>query len=267
MHVELLSESEAMRGRGAWRGGHGRGRRSRSALPPTPVQRKGGRKGARARSGTRRPPDHGELRQAVRRIGVVGACMNTRCACILKEPVARERGGVRRESLVTSGLRCGKGAAVRNECSHLPSRLLHLKQRPQGALDSGHAPLRDVCLGNGRCFGRTGTKGHRGKSCHASVHPSGRSPTVAAVTRWRWVARCGLPRPKIVKQHLLVKERSVADRRRRLHRWSMSSSCDECGENDSYLVDPASSHMLVSKIKPCMSKYKLFYTVKLRMAH
>ena len=34
----------------------------------------------------------------------------------------------------------------------------------------------------------------------------------------------------------------------------------------SYLVDPASSHMLVSKIKPCMSKYKR-YTVKLRMAH
>ncbi len=29
-------------------------------------------------------------------------------------------------------------------------------------------------------------------------------------------------------------------------------------KNDSYLVDPASSHMLVSKIKPCMSKYKHF---------
>ena len=29
--------------------------------------------------------------------------------------------------------------------------------------------------------------------------------------------------------------------------------------NESYLVDPASSHMLVSKIKPCMSKYKLLY--------
>ena len=27
----------------------------------------------------------------------------------------------------------------------------------------------------------------------------------------------------------------------------------------SYLVDPASSHMLVSKIKPCMSKYKQIY--------
>ena len=35
---------------------------------------------------------------------------------------------------------------------------------------------------------------------------------------------------------------------------------------DSNLVDPASSHMLVSKTKPCMSKYKR-YTVKLRMAH
>ena len=34
-----------------------------------------------------------------------------------------------------------------------------------------------------------------------------------------------------------------------------------------YLVDPASSHMLVSKIKPCMSKYECIYTVKLRMAH
>ena len=35
----------------------------------------------------------------------------------------------------------------------------------------------------------------------------------------------------------------------------------------SYLVDPASSHMLVSKINPCMSKYKQLYTVKLRTAH
>ena len=31
-----------------------------------------------------------------------------------------------------------------------------------------------------------------------------------------------------------------------------------CGQ-DSYLVDSASSHMLVSKIKPCMSKYKQLY--------
>ena len=39
------------------------------------------------------------------------------------------------------------------------------------------------------------------------------------------------------------------------------------GREDGYLVDPASSHMLVSKIKPCMSKYKRLCTVKLRMAH
>ena len=32
-----------------------------------------------------------------------------------------------------------------------------------------------------------------------------------------------------------------------------------------YLVDPVSSHMLVSKIKPCMSKYELIHIVKLGM--
>ncbi len=35
---------------------------------------------------------------------------------------------------------------------------------------------------------------------------------------------------------------------------------------DSYLVDAASSHMLVSKIKPCMCKYSPSM-VKPRMAH
>src|SRR4026207_284366 len=34
-----------------------------------------------------------------------------------------------------------------------------------------------------------------------------------------------------------------------------------------YLVDPARRHMLGSKIKPCMCKYELIRTVKLRMAH
>ena len=31
-------------------------------------------------------------------------------------------------------------------------------------------------------------------------------------------------------------------------------------QNDSNLVDPASSHTLVSKIKPCKSKYKQLYS-------
>ena len=44
-------------------------------------------------------------------------------------------------------------------------------------------------------------------------------------------------------------------------------SCDAGVDEECYLVDPASSHMLVSKIKPCMCKYELIQTVKLRMAH
>ena len=43
--------------------------------------------------------------------------------------------------------------------------------------------------------------------------------------------------------------------------------CNAGVTEECYLVDPASSHMLVSKIKPCMCKYELIQTVKLRMAH
>ena len=47
-----------------------------------------------------------------------------------------------------------------------------------------------------------------------------------------------------------------------------SRFCPAAGmrDKDSNLVDSASSHTLVSKIKPCMSKYKSF-TLKLRTAH
>jgi hypothetical protein len=44
-------------------------------------------------------------------------------------------------------------------------------------------------------------------------------------------------------------------------------SCGAGVAEECYLVDPASSHMLVSKIKPCMCKYEQIQTVKLRMAH
>ena len=47
-------------------------------------------------------------------------------------------------------------------------------------------------------------------------------------------------------------------------RWSafLSWLADEARHEfeSSYLVDSASSHMLVSKIKPCMSKYKQLYS-------
>ena len=43
--------------------------------------------------------------------------------------------------------------------------------------------------------------------------------------------------------------------RRRLHAQPIAP-----GRPRTNLVDPASSHMLVSKVKPCMSKYKLLYS-------
>jgi hypothetical protein len=53
-----------------------------------------------------------------------------------------------------------------------------------------------------------------------------------------------------------------------VHRGAALPACRRLRRgHDRYLVDPASSHMLVSKIKPCMSKCKYVYTVKLRMAH
>ena len=47
----------------------------------------------------------------------------------------------------------------------------------------------------------------------------------------------------------LALDPTVPERARRAH--AARGVVEEC-----YLVDPASSHMLVSKIKPCMSKYK-----------
>ena len=40
---------------------------------------------------------------------------------------------------------------------------------------------------------------------------------------------------------------------------SIASSSEVVDVLDRNLVDPASSHMLVSKIKPCMSQYKSLY--------
>ena len=66
---------------------------------------------------------------------------------------------------------------------------------------------------------------------------------------------------------------SVAHHERRLPRRTPCADTAAAGvgcravSDGCYLVDPASSHMLVSKIKPCMCKYELIQTVKLRMAH
>ncbi len=41
--------------------------------------------------------------------------------------------------------------------------------------------------------------------------------------------------------------------------WFPNASVQRFSGSFTNLVDPASSHMLVSKIKPCMSQYKLLY--------
>ena len=51
-------------------------------------------------------------------------------------------------------------------------------------------------------------------------------------------------------------ECAAADGRREGPSRGADSSIVRRGARNSYLVDPASSHMLVSKIKPCMSKHR-----------
>ena len=87
-------------------------------------------------------------------------------------------------------------------------------------------------------------KGKKHRSDRFRLAPSGKGRTMG-----RWNVR-----------RLRDGLRMMRDRRSSLGQWIEASK-------GGYLVDPASSHMLVSKIKPCMSKYKLLYTVKLRMAH
>ena len=75
---------------------------------------------------------------------------------------------------------------------------------------------------------------------------------------WVWGLRLPLP------TYQSERHRSAPHDRRARPRLSLPSG--EPGppggagiDEECYLVDPASSHMLVSKIKPCMSKYKQLY--------
>ena len=67
--------------------------------------------------------------------------------------------------------------------------------------------------------------------------------------------------PQIIDDiHLLMLHKKCLDLHHLTLRWcKLAHVC-------SNLVDSASSHTLVSKTKPCTSKYK-YYTLKLRMAH
>ena len=56
----------------------------------------------------------------------------------------------------------------------------------------------------------------------------------------------------VARAHTLVERRRRHGGAARLRSMALSSE----RRAELYLVDPASNHMLVSKIKPCMSKYK-----------
>lgn len=69
--------------------------------------------------------------------------------------------------------------------------------------------------------------------------------------RWPCLLLCCPPPPAVVRSSVVCFGRSFA---------RCCCCCCFVAQGsvmyDSYLVDPASSHMLVSKIKPCMSKHK-----------
>ena len=92
-----------------------------------------------------------------------------------------------------------------------------------------HLPNRQRFLRLGRtllCVSSCGSTVGESESCGAFV------PRVVCIARWA----CPPRRLRVATFVVLA--------------WSVLTG---------YLVDPASSHMLVSKIKPCMSKYKRLY--------
>ena len=95
-----------------------------------------------------------------------------------------------------------------------------------------------------------------------------RRKRLRAVCHSTFQSRCWTAQLRI-RSHLCVNRSLLQSNRAASAAGGAATVCSQTGavRKGSYLVDPASSHMLVSKIKPCMSKYKLLYTVKLRMAH
>ena len=113
--------------------------------------------------------------------------------------------------------------------------------------------------------------------------PRGLPRCVGAGSSEKWEGngareRLEVSRPALAVQYCLAAERRVANRLActsherwwcLLAPWAAKRPRLACSarRSQSYLVDPASSHMLVSKTKPCMCKYERICTVKLRMAH
>ncbi len=103
-------------------------------------------------------------------------------------------------------------------------------RRPHKSLDVVHHTI--VCVGQESWFGA----------------PLLHRATV--VDRWSYEWDCMLGKNPLLSS-------SEAEYWNQIANQSLLKVAIPCVILNSYLVDPASSHMLVSKIKPCMSKYKL----------
>ena len=124
---------------------------------------------------------------------------------------------------------------------------------------SGGAPPPDligVCIkGPERRRGGSGTEQLR--TCHVRVKGSSRNKTQSSRERLLWVVI--VVRPVRFLRRLLLLRRCGGHTTNEARASRTHGRLTRCPRESSYLVDPASSHMLVSKIKPCMSKYKHLY--------
>ena len=99
--------------------------------------------------------------------------------------------------------------------------------------------------------------------CRPSRPAPPRTPRLRSWSRMRLMLKAGgAPAPRASNSVRLERKTTAGPANASCGGRRADSSKRTC-----YLVDPASSHMLVSKIKPCMCKYELIRTVKLRMAH
>ena len=116
-------------------------------------------------------------------------------------------------------------------------------------------------------FGRDRGRVSLTRRAYVAVHggPSGPSGSSAADrSLGNSVGAIGWSMGGLTEQHSVRRSRpgalSVPLPRDKLHPFAgRRAPSGGLSVQDSYLVDSASSHMLVSKIKPCMSKYKQLY--------
>ena len=186
--------------------------------------------------------------------------MGCRAPCLRIEPAARSPRHSRSPSAerprALTPVSCVAFLTRRNLCCLTPRHPPGGPRGPRGGLS---------------CAGPRPLRGRRGRL----------TARLVLLSRGRWASRGSLGSGMLRKREgtclalAPTPRETKTPRTTARRRWPpgsrlISGSGGACGVGvvrGCYLVDPASSHMLVSKIKPCMCKYELIQTVKLRMAH